>query len=82
MSSPTIRLRPDSHLALKEIAQLTGESLQDALVRAIEDLRRKVYLEGLNLDYEQLRKDPKLWAEHQKELGEWDATNEDGLEEA
>jgi hypothetical protein len=67
-------------MALKEIAHITGESLQDALDRAIEDLRCKVYLEGLNSDYEKLRVDPKLWAEHQKELAEWDATNEDGLE--
>jgi hypothetical protein len=79
MTSPTIRLRPGSHLALKEIAHITGESLQDTLDRAIEDLRRKVYLEGLNSDYEKARADSKLWAEHQKELADWDATNEDGL---
>ncbi|HEY8750962.1 MAG TPA: hypothetical protein VIM11_23460 [Tepidisphaeraceae bacterium] len=81
-SNATIRLRPESHRVLKEIAQLTGESLQSALDRAIEDLRRKTYLEGLNADYAALRKDPKAWQEFQKELEDFDSTNNDGLEDA
>jgi hypothetical protein len=79
--SATIRLRPESHQALKEIAQLTGESLQSALDRAIEDFRRKLYLEGLNSDYAALRTSPKAWDDFQKELAEWDVTNNDGLED-
>lgn len=82
MGTATIRLRPHSHEALKEIAQITGQSLQDALDRAIEDLRRKVYLEGLNADYAALRRDPAAWADFQKETADWDATNNDGLEDA
>jgi len=58
------------------------ESLQSALDRAIEDLRRKTYLEGLNADYAALRKDPKAWQEFQKELEDFDSTNNDGLEDA
>jgi len=81
-TSTTIRLRADSHRALKEIASLTGESLQDALNRAIEDLRRKVYLEGLNEDYAALKEDSKAWQEFKNESADWDSTNLDGLEEA
>jgi hypothetical protein len=80
-SNATIRLRVESHQALKEIARVTGESLQSALDRAIEDLRRKTYLEGLNADYAALRQDPKAWEEFQKELGDFDSTNTDGLED-
>ena len=80
-AAATIRLRPESHQALKEIAQLTGDTLQAALDRAIEDFRRKLYLEGLNADYAALRRDPKAWSDFQKELAEWDATNNDGLED-
>lgn len=81
-TSATIRLRANSHRALKEIAHLTGESLQDALDRAIEDLRRKLYLEGLNEDYAAMKEDPKAWQELKNESAEWDTTNLDGLEEA
>lgn len=81
MATSTIRVRRHSHEALKQIAESTGQSLQDALDRAIEDLRRRVYLEGLNADYAALREDSSVWAAFQKEAAEWDATNEDGLEE-
>ena len=77
----TVRLRPDAHRALKEISKLTGKSLQDALAQAIEDLRRKIYLEGLSADYAKLRADPAAWADYQKELAVWDVTNLDGLED-
>ena len=80
MSATTIRIKPASHKALKELAAMTGQSLQDALEQAIEDRRRKLYLEGLKADYAALRKNPKLWAEFNKELADWDTTNNDGLE--
>jgi hypothetical protein len=81
MATTTVRLRFESHKALKEISELTGESLQEALDRAIEDLRRKVYLEGLSADYAALRADPKAWEAHQQETSVWDVTNADGLED-
>jgi len=81
-STATIRLRPKTHDALREIARLTGESLQSALDRAVEDLRRKTYLEGLDADYAALRSDSKAWDELQKEVSEFDSTNLDGLEDA
>jgi hypothetical protein len=82
MTTTTVRLRAASHKALKEISEITGQSLQDALDRAIEDLRRKVYLEGLSADYAALRADPKAWQAHQQESSVWDATNADGLEDS
>ena len=51
MPAATIRIRPSSHRALKEMASATGQSLQDVLDEAIEDRRRRLYLEGLNSDY-------------------------------
>jgi len=82
MSTSTVRLRPHSHTALKEIAEITGKSVQDTLDRAIEELRCKVYLEGLNRDYDALLADPKALEEHRKELAAWDVSNKDGLEDA
>jgi hypothetical protein len=76
----TIRIRPGAHKALKEIAAATGESLQDALDQAIEDRRRRLYLEGVNADYAALNPDPKALEEFKKEMAGWDITNLDGLE--
>lgn len=80
MSSATIRIRAKSHAALKEIAQVTGESMQDALERAIEERRRVVYLRGLAAEYAALRADPKASAEFDKENEMWDRSTADGLE--
>lgn len=80
MSSTTIRIRPKSHAALKEIARLTGQSLQDALEKAIEAERRRVYLEGLRGDYASLRADAAASADLDRETALWDRTTNDGLE--
>ena len=79
MHTTTIRLRADAHRALREITESTGQSLQDALERAINDLQQKVYLEGLNADYVALRVNPKAWNEYRREIEDWDSTNADGL---
>jgi hypothetical protein len=80
MSATTIRIRPAAHAALKEIAAITGQSLQDELDQAIEDRRRTLYLEGLKADYAALQGDSKAMAEFQKEVALWDSASNDGLE--
>jgi hypothetical protein len=82
MASATIRIRPQTHAALKQIAEITGESVQDALDKAVEERRRKVYLEGLNADYAALRRDPKASAEFDADNALWDRTSGDGLEDS
>jgi len=78
----TIRLQPQTHKALKETATLTGESMQQALDSAVQERRRRLYLEGLSADYAALRKNPKASAELDKENKLWDRTENDGLEDA
>lgn len=78
----TIRLHPRTHQALKETAQVTGETLQEALDKAVEERQRRVYLEGLAQDYANLRRDPKKSAELDRENALWDRTSNDGLEDA
>jgi hypothetical protein len=80
MAATTIRIREKSHRALKEMAAITGESLQDVLDQAIEERRRKLYLEGVNADYAALKRNPKQWADFKKELAVWDVTNLDGMD--
>jgi predicted transcriptional regulator len=70
MASTTIRIRSTSHRNLKEIAEASGQSLQDALDQAIEERRRTLYLEGVNADYAALS--PKALADFKKEIDAWE----------
>jgi hypothetical protein len=78
--SSTIRLRPATHKVLKEITELTGRSMQDSLDQAVEDLRRRIYLEGLSQDYSALRSDKKASKAFDAENSAWDKSSSDGLE--
>lgn len=81
MSSATVRISPRAHQSLKELAKLTGEPMPAVLDRAIEDFRRRVFLEGLSQDFAELRADPKQWEEERSERRAWDAALADGLED-
>jgi hypothetical protein len=78
----TVRLQPETHKALKETASLTGESIQEALDKAVQERRRRLYLEGLSADYAALRADPKASADLDKESALWERTSNDALEDA
>jgi hypothetical protein len=56
--------------------------MQEILDRAVEQYRRKTFLEGLSDDFRRLSEDKEAWAEYQDELAEWDVTINDGLENA
>jgi hypothetical protein len=78
----TVRLQSETHKALKETADLTGESIQEALDKAVQERRRRLYLEGLCADYATLRADPKASVELDKESSLWERTSNDALEDA
>src|SRR6218665_2717884 len=80
MASETVRIKPDTHAKLTELAKAAGESLTDTLERAVETLRRQKVLEAVNAGYADLRRDKKAWNAWQAELAAWDQTTSDGLE--
>lgn len=49
--------------------------------QAEDERRRRKFFEELNAAYEELRKDPQAWRQHQEELALWDCTLMDGLED-
>ena len=77
----TIRITSKSQRVLEQIAGVTGNSIQEELDRAIEERRRKVYLQGLAKDYAALKKNKKAWQELQAEHALWDTTTSDGAAE-
>ncbi len=73
----TVRIDSNAHKLLKEISTKTGEPMQLVLGHAIEEYRRKCFLEDLNIAYATLQADPKKWKEELKERELWDNTTSD-----
>ena len=80
MSTPTVRISQTSHQILRELAEQTGQTMMQALDKAVDDYRRKVFFEQLNDGYAEMRADPEAWAEHLAERKLWDTTLMDGLD--
>ncbi|GBF35339.1 programmed cell death antitoxin YdcD [Desulfocucumis palustris] len=53
--------------------------MQTVLDKAIENYRRKCFLEEANRAYEALRNNPEAWKAELNERAEWDVTLNDGL---
>ena len=53
--------------------------MQTVLERALEDYRRRRFLEEVNAGYASLRADRRAWSRVQAERRAWDATLADGL---
>jgi predicted CopG family antitoxin len=81
MASDTVRIKPETHAKLKDMAKSMGQSMPDVLDEAVEALRRKRFWEETNRVYAALRKDPKAWKAMLEERKEWEATLGDDLQE-
>jgi hypothetical protein len=76
----TIRIEPEAHTILAEIARETHTTLSETLSRAVMAYRRDVFMQGLAGDFAALGANPEQWADEQAERLAWDQTNADGLE--
>lgn len=80
MPSTMVRVPEEAHAKLREMADQTGQSMQAVLTAAIEEYRRRMFWERVNVSFESLRTDQKAWAQEQDERAAWDATLGDGQE--
>jgi len=81
MSSLTVRVSPQTHAKLKELAQQAGVPMPAVIERAVDEYQRRVFLEECSASFAALRADPKAWAEELAERALWDTTLRDGLED-
>jgi hypothetical protein len=79
MASALVRVSPATHAILRRLARDRRESMQAVLESAVEELRRRRFLEEVNAAYGVLRAHDVAWGELRDELGAWDATLADGL---
>ena len=78
--SATVRINPESHRKLKNLAEELGESMPVVLEQAIEALRRARFLEQASKAYGELRSDKEAWAAELAERKILDKSLKDGLE--
>jgi len=81
MPGTTVRIRSETKLILQELAAQTGKPMQTVLDLAIEEYRRRQFLQEANEAYAALRKDPKAWKAELSERKEWDVTISDDQED-
>ena len=81
MATTTVRIDEATRDKLRIIANSENEPIHVILERAIEDYRRKRFLEDANRAYNALRQNQKAWAEELEERAVWDATLSDNLED-
>lgn len=79
MGHAMVRISEQTHQALREIARAEDSSMQAVLDKAVEEYRRRRFLEEVNAAYAALREDPEAWQEVEEERSAWDATLGDGL---
>jgi predicted transcriptional regulator len=80
MASTTVRITEKSRRQLRQLAKRLGKPMQAVLDEAVEEYRRKAFLDAVNRGYANLRADPEAWSEELAERKEWDATLMDGLD--
>jgi predicted transcriptional regulator len=79
MASTTVRVTEHTHQMLRELAETTGEPMQQVLESAVERYRRERFFAELHAAYGRLRADRIAWDEELAERAELDATLADGL---
>ena len=80
MATAVVRVTKSTREVLRELAAKTGEPMQTILERAIEEYRRRRFLEETNAAYAALQQDKAEWERFQQEQAEWDVTLPDGLD--
>ncbi len=79
---PAIRAYERTHKIVREIAAQDRESMPDVLAKAVEEYRRRRFLESANQAFAAMKSRPEAWAEELEDRRAWDETTTDGIEES
>jgi len=72
MSETTVRVSGATHEVLKKLSRTKQRPMQAILEMAVEEYRRRQFLENVNAAYADLRKDPAAWEAVQADRRAWD----------
>lgn len=77
----TVRIKEETRTTLAQLAEESGETMQEVLAKAIESYRRQRILARTNAAYAALREDRQAYEVLLEERRAWDVTLSDGLDE-
>lgn len=77
----TVRIKEETHATLAQLAEESGETMQEVLAKAIESYRRQRILAQTDAAYAALREDRQAYEALLEERRAWDVTLSDGLNE-
>ena len=80
MATTQVRVSNSTHQTLRSLSTEAGESMQTIIEQAVEQYRRRRFLEGLSQDFKTLKEDSQSWQEELEERKLWDKTLLDGVE--
>ncbi len=80
MAGTQVRISNTTHQILRNLSSEFGESMQSIIDEAIEQYRRRRFLDGLSQDFKTLKEDSQAWQEELEERSLWDKTLLDGAE--
>ncbi len=72
MPTVTVPISERAHETLRSLAERDGQPVETVLDRAIEEYRRKTFLDQANEAFRALRDDPEAWRSEQEERALWD----------
>ncbi|MBC7343344.1 MAG: toxin-antitoxin system protein [Clostridia bacterium] len=81
MATAIVRVSKAAWHTLKDLSERRGETMQEIVDKALEEYRRKLFLEEANRAFAEIRNNPQAWQEELEERKAWDAAIADGLEE-
>jgi predicted transcriptional regulator len=79
MANATVRITSQARDVLRKLAESEGETMQRVLEKAIQQYRRRHFLEEANAAFAALRADGPAWEAELEERRIWDASLGDGL---
>lgn len=79
--SKMMRISEDISKQIDELTELTGESRQVILKKALNNLAKQLFFKKSSEQYKALKKNKVEWNEYENEIKEWDVTLKDGLED-
>ena len=81
MGQPTVRITARTRATLRALARHEGQTMQEVLDLAIEQYRRRRFLDETNAAFARVREDPAAWGEVREERAAWEESLGDGLED-
>ena len=79
MPQRSVRISETTYRQLEDLAIVEKRPMPAVLAQAVEEYRRRRFLESVNAAYAALRQDAEAWGDREAERGEWDGALLDGL---